>query len=61
MENNYENVRKSYKKLLSSNEEMGLELIGLINAKVRDYEFLFNSKRHHSCRKKKRFMPNLKS
>ena len=34
VEENHETVRKSYKKLLAGNEEMGLELIGLLNAKV---------------------------
>jgi hypothetical protein len=31
---NYENIRKSYKNLVSSNEEMSLELVSLLNAKV---------------------------
>lgn len=31
---NYENIRKSYKKLVSSNEEMSLELVSLLSAKV---------------------------
>lgn len=31
---NYENIRKSYKKLVSSNEEMSLELVSLFTAKV---------------------------
>ena len=31
---NYENIRKSYKKLVSSNEEMSLELVSLLSSKV---------------------------
>ena len=31
---NYENIRQSYRKLVSSNEEMGLELVGLLSAKA---------------------------